>query len=158
MSDAESSTASPPEPEAAPRSARRTRRLAVIGVVVAALVIGAAVVGGRSTGARAGGIVTFPPGYPANPTSSSLTLACVWGQVPGTLSLSMDNPAVDFTVWWVNFESRVQSIKSVTANMKNYSVPSGGTALYVGQDFTKPSTFYVTWTDQSSYYDTVTCT
>jgi len=129
----------------------------VIGVVVAALVIGAAVVGGRSTGARSGA-VTFPPGYPASPTSSSLTLACVWGQVPGTLSLSMDNPAVNFTVWWVNFENRVQSVKTVTANMKNYSVPSGGTALYVGQDFTHPSTFYVTWTDQSSYFDTVTCT
>ena len=158
MSDAESSTASPTEPEAAPRSARRTRRLAVIGVVVAALVIGAAVVGVRSTGARSGA-VTFPPGYPTMAMKNSLTMACVWGSVPGTLSLSMDNPAVNFTVWWVDFESRVQSLKTVTANMKNYSVPFGGTAFYVGPEFTKPSTFYVTWTDQSvSYYDTVTCT
>ena len=157
MSDAESSTASPTEPEAAPRSARRTRRLAVIGVVVAALVIGAAVVGVRSTGARSGA-VTFPSSYPKDSTNNSLTLACVWGTVAGTLSLSMDNPAVNFTVWWVDFESRVQSLKTVTANMKNYSVPFGGTAFYVGPDFTKPSTFYVTWTDVNSYYDTVTCT
>lgn len=156
MSDAESSTASPTEPEAAPRSARRTRRLAVIGVVVAALVIGAVAAGVRSTGARSGA-VTFPPGYPTMAMKNSLTMACVWGSVPGTLSLSMENPAVNFTVWWVNGEDRVQSLKSVTASMKLYN-GQYGTPLYVGQSFAHPSTFYVTWTDGNSYYDTVTCT
>ena len=123
----------------ASRTSRRTRRMAIVGVLALVLVAGLLLVGAKANGARSGALTEN-----INLTCERDTAKRFW--------LTLDNQYVVTRVSYLNPDNAYVQLKTLPENFAVSSLRS-----YIGLDFPTPSMFKVTWTNGVDYEDTVTC-